>query len=112
MENTRTSIVKLFFSPFKTMFIDSDDDYNSIPTMSDLKDEDWKLITYSVKKELLINSPNRIKEVVAGLITKALSRRRNSSFASGTSLSKNIQGSMQQGLEGVREEQNKEGEGR
>ena len=90
MENTRTrdSILKQFFSSLKEIFTDLEDSSNSIPTMTDLKTNDWENISDDVKKELLIKSPERMKIIVSGFFDKVLPTRKRTAFASGTSVSK------------------------
>ena len=78
MENikTRNSILKQFFSLWKEMFIDVGDSSNNIPTMTDLKAEDWELVSDADRKEILIKSPDRIREIFSKLWTKALPKKR------------------------------------
>ena len=63
MENTRTSIVKLFFSPFKTMFIDSDDEYMShtLLKISENLHNDVDLIVFGYER-IHVNKNNKVRE--------------------------------------------------
>ena len=92
MENTRTSISKQFLGSLYNIFIGADDNSNGKIGMSDLKSEDWKDVSDADKMELLKKSPERMKTIVNQFLDKVLPKRRRTSFASGTALSKNIQG--------------------
>ncbi len=89
MENTKTrdSILKMMLNSFKDMFIESKDNTNSLPKMMDLKSDDWKFVSDAEKKELLMNSPKRLKDIVNKFFDKSLSKKKRTAFASGTSLS-------------------------
>ena len=106
MENIRTrdSITKQFFSSWKEIFIDSEENNNALPTMSDLKAKDWELVSDADKKEILMNSPERIKAIVKVLLEKALPRRKRTAFASGTSVSKEQNVKKSERIQNISEE--------
>jgi len=77
MENTksRDSILKQVFSSLKDIFLGAEENNNGLLTMSDLKSEDWKLVSDADKKEILMKSPERIKEIFSKIFTKVLSKK-------------------------------------
>lgn len=72
MENakSRDSILKQVFSSLKDIFLGAEENNNGLLTMSDLKSEDWKSVSDADKKEILMKSPERIKEIFTKVLSK------------------------------------------
>ena len=75
MENTKTSVFKDIVDFFNS-FIGTNNVNSGKITMSDLKAKDWNNISDKDKKEILIESPKRIKVLVAKLLDRVLPNRK------------------------------------